>query len=147
MIFKPVVESVVHAGTYVEVVYRKKTGSKDLGREADKVRLLDIQQLADWAALDQGEDGEDHFPSSRHHTFPGGDAHDHLPAGPDALQKEGAVPDGKLTYPVKLSFDQRRNTYIVTLIRSKMSFSNYFFKDLSRLESFVAEQYGEIVWR
>jgi len=43
--FKPVVQSIAMAGTYVEVMFWKKTGSKDLGREADNVNLLDMVQL------------------------------------------------------------------------------------------------------
>src|SRR5271157_5271210 len=44
--FTPVVQSVAQAGTYVEVWFRKETGSKELAREADHVVHLDIQMFA-----------------------------------------------------------------------------------------------------
>ena len=50
--FRPVVQGVaITAGTYVEVMYRKETGSKPLGRAADLVRYLDCIQLIQWTAV------------------------------------------------------------------------------------------------
>jgi uncharacterized LabA/DUF88 family protein len=53
--FRPVVQGVANAGTYVEVMYSKESGSKPLGKAADLVRYLDCIQLIQWTAVPPGE--------------------------------------------------------------------------------------------
>jgi uncharacterized LabA/DUF88 family protein len=144
--FKPVIESITRAGTYVEVMYRKKTGSKELGREADKVTLLDIELLIGWAKIEEGEKRESHFP--RKDFSQGGSGNrTYLPWGQSELLKEGLINDGKKSWPVKLSYREKTAQYAITILHGKVYIRNYFFTDLSLLETFVTEQYGAITWQ
>lgn len=143
--FKPVVQSIAMAGTYVEVMFWKKTGSKELGREADNVNLLDMVQLVRWAKIEESEDRNRHFPATSACNCPGGNS-DYLPSIAKSL-KEGTARDGKTTRTIKLSYHDSSGRYVFSVLDGKVRVLDHYFRDRSMLETFVTEQYGPITWR
>jgi uncharacterized LabA/DUF88 family protein len=75
--FKPVVQSVAQAGTYVEVWFKKETGSTDLARETDNLVYLDLRRLAEFTNRDPDDHRGNRFP--RHSDFGWGNVD---PVGP-----------------------------------------------------------------
>ena len=60
--FKPVVQSVAQSGTYVEVWFRKQSGSRPLAREADNFVSLDIEKMTYLAKRKIGDPRGKKFP-------------------------------------------------------------------------------------
>ncbi|MBC8870013.1 MAG: NYN domain-containing protein [Planctomycetes bacterium] len=133
--FKPVVEAVTRQGTYVEVWYRPKTGSAELGRVADLVKPLQISTLVSWVKH-EGLEAEG-LPSTQRFV------NDDQLCPPEALLKRGIVQLSQQT--MRLAYDKGR--YIVDVFRGRVYDCRHTFHDLPLLEKFLVEEYGEITWR
>ena len=60
--FKPVVESLVQIGTFIEVAFDPRIGSKELGKAADHWEPIQLSDLCNWTRIDKDESRSEHFP-------------------------------------------------------------------------------------
>jgi uncharacterized LabA/DUF88 family protein len=138
--FKPVVDSVVRLGTYVQLAYDPRIGSKELARAADSEIELNLSTLCAWIKLDRYDNRADHFPSTANYND------DDCPllrqSPPPTFLKEGGIGQEKL--PLRL-YDQQ-NTRYVSVKRGRKDFSVSWFRDESKLLAYLERMFGAIVW-
>lgn len=140
--FKPVVEAVVRLGTYVELAYDPRIGSKQLARSVDSERVIDIAALCDWIKLDKYDQRDKHFPNRS--IYPNKDHDPILDMVPKAtLLREGDA--GQEKRPVKM-YDINGVRYASVQIHPR-DFLVSWLPDEQKLIGFLTKLFGEIGWQ
>jgi len=145
--FKPVVESLVRAGTFVEVRYRLNTGAKELGKAADLMVPLSTTQLIEWVRLDSGAD--------RNAIFPG----IHLRQGPPScvlrlmrgnrneLKARAVIARGRTSTDLTLFCPSPGNdVYFLAVSENQGDSFCCSSRDLGLLYKIVEIDYGAVEW-
>jgi uncharacterized LabA/DUF88 family protein len=144
--FRPVVQSVTAAGTYVQVMYRKETGSRDLGKAADLVSDLDLVTLINWTRIEAGDNRGAHFPSTYRQSF--SSVHE---LNQDNLLNWNYLRDGC----VGSTDDPKRvrayqwsdgSSFLFSVEVGKLTLAKHTFRDFGKLEEFLTLQYGPVAW-
>jgi uncharacterized LabA/DUF88 family protein len=140
--FKPVVEAVVRLGTYVELTYDPRIGSKELTRSVDSERVIDIATLCDWIKLDKYEHRDKHFPNRC--IYPNQDHDPILDMVPRAtLLREGETGQGE--HPLKV-YDINGVRYASVQVHRRDFFVSWL-PDEQKLTGFLSKLFGEIAWK
>jgi uncharacterized LabA/DUF88 family protein len=144
--FRPVVESVTGTGTYVEVMYRKKSGSKNLGRAADLVSHLGFATLINWTAATPGESIFAYLPNIYGQSCSTRSALLNFTDPTWRHLKEGTVGSPAGARQVRAYRSAHDDRYLITLDVGTLTLSMHTFKDLAKLEQLIDFEYGPITW-
>ena len=142
--FKPLVQSLVQFGTYVNLVSDPLSRAKELARAADVATSIDIAMLCDWMKMDEDDERNSHFPNRTIHRTP-------------VLAMKSMFPDSTLIRQGKLSYkgqdkdaaiygcDQRRR-HCITVALKPAEHHLFTDRDWGKLEKYVGLLLGEITW-
>ncbi len=144
--FRPVVQSVAGTGTYVEVMYRRETGSKDLGRAADMVSYLDLVTLVSWTAVGPGESVFAYMPRTSHQHFGSQHALDNFNEPTWQALKSGITGPAENARKIRAYKSNDVDLYKIEVDMRKFVLARHAFKNMAKLEEFIACQYGPITW-
>lgn len=144
--FRPVVQSVAGTGTYVEVMYRRETGSKDLGRAADMVSYLDLVTLVSWTAVGPGESVFAYMPSTSRQQFSSQRDLDAFKEPNWQALRNGIAGPAENTRNIRSYKSNDELYYKIDVDAGNLILARHAFNDLAKLEEFIACQYGPITW-
>jgi len=145
--FRPVVQSVAATGTYVQVMFRKETGSKELGKAADIVEHLDISTLIEWTIIAPGDTRWAHFPTTYHLNFGSLDARDNYKEHNHVLARSGYLASSRgLPRKVRKHEISGTSGFAYYIDRTPMGFATHAFHDIALLEEFITLKYGPVTW-
>jgi uncharacterized LabA/DUF88 family protein len=139
--FKPVVESLVGLGTYVQLAHEPRSGARELARAADSEMEIDIMALCRWAKVGKYENRVDHFPWPV--MYPNVESDPVLGMGPNrTLLRNGVVGPAKV--PVVL-YDVNGRQHVSVQLGPR-DYMVHYFDDEPMLLAYLTKLYGEIVW-
>lgn len=145
--FRPVVESLVRTGTFVEVRYRLNTGAKELGKAADLMVPLSTTQLIDWVKLDAGVDRSAIFPGLHLHQGPPSHVLRHMRGNRNELKARAVIARGKTSTELTLfSPSPGNDVHFLAVSQDKEDSFYCSSRDLGLLYKIVETDYGAVEW-
>jgi uncharacterized LabA/DUF88 family protein len=131
--FKPVVESLVQMGIFVDVVGDKRHTSKDLAWSADTFTGISFSEYYQWSA------------ESHRKKHPVNILHINMPPADSKVIQKGLVGGKNLTL---YKSDTNNNFYIfVEAFHNENSNLTLQFHDLNQLKLYFELQYGKVDWQ
>jgi hypothetical protein len=137
--FRPLVESLVRLGTYVQLAYENKTVAKELAKATDAESEINLTTLCRWAKLPNYVNRDHHFPLTITYRN-----HDHDP-GPN-MTNSRRLSSG-LIGSAKINLYLVNELYIAFVEIVPRDFVLYQFADQQKLLAYLTQIYGEINWR
>jgi uncharacterized LabA/DUF88 family protein len=139
--FRPLVETLVRLGTYVQLVHDPRSSARELVKAADAEVPLTVSHYCDWATLPR------HY--HRDHLFPAGGVPQFTPDDPvmdyaptHTLVGSGTI--GTSGHPIKLYSAGAFHYASIKIYHG--AYRVYNFQDRTVLLKYVASIHGDIQW-
>jgi uncharacterized LabA/DUF88 family protein len=140
--FRPLVESVVRLGTYVQVVSERRSTAAELALAADSEMGITIETLCAWAKLDQYQNRSVTFPIGTYYQNYSADPALQCHPGPKLLHK-GFI--GSPQFPIALY--ETPDLWTASVQVGQREYVLHGFRNEQNLVAHISKLYGDITWK